>query len=744
MHYRDSFITALRRIILGGLFFTPFFILVVAPALPYPFVTGRHFLFRILVEILLVLWLVLIALDEEYKPRVTRTTKFLLLFLGIVIVADFLGVDPYRSFWSNYRRMEGMIGLLHFGAYFLLLQNFFRREREWLIFFRCVVLAGCIVSVMTLLQHLGIFPRLGNDTRMTATIGNTSLLSGYLLLHAFIALLLCFRTKRILIRLLYGICIALAFVAIFFASTRAVLLALYVVAFFFFISVLWHVWKTPRFQIFRIFSSVAIFLFIATPFFFLAMRMTPVVQGNYSLAHFTQVDATLGARTTLWKIAWKAFLQRPLLGWGQENYLIAYGQHHDPSLFQFEERWFDRPHNIFVDWLVSAGLLGLLAYCGLLYAAYRGLRETVRRGMRPWQEGMVLGAALFAYVLQNLFVFDSFGTYLLFFALYAYSDVPLMPQASPSSSAPRQAFAHTILYGAFATSFIFVFIVTASASFIYPILSGEAFVAGVSLWQQKRPLPLVQAFFERALAVQTFGTEEIRMSLIAPVAAETIKGNIYAPAAIASFLRFAFHEGEKEAWRQPPNLRAFTVLSSVYRIAGRGDSAYLGRAAMILAEARRLFSQNPYIIFEEAWTHLYREERALAVTTAEEGVALDPTITKSILQLALVAIHAGDQAREQQALQQLFREEEPSVSMLVTLAEAYVAVGRFRDAIPLYRTIVVREQGNSSYYENLLQNEWKQGDKEKARRLGQMLVKRQPTYQKKLQFLFEDERAIVK
>lgn len=739
MQRRDSLIAALRRIIIGGLFLTPFFILIFVPSLPYPFVTGRHFLFRFLVELLVVLWLALIVLDQEYKPRRTRATKILFLFLGIVAIADLLGVDPYRSFWSNYRRMEGMIGLLHFGAYFLLLQNFFRREREWLIFFRCVVLSGFIVSGMTLLQRLGAFPLLTNDSRMTATIGNTSLLSAYLLLQMFITLLLYFRTKRTSMRFLYATSVALAFVAIFFASTRAVLLALYVTVFLFFLGVAWRAWSVPHFQMRRVFSVIVLFFLIATPFFFLNMRSASIVQENYSLTHFTQVDATLGARTILWTIAWNAFLERPLFGWGQENYLIAYGRHHDPSLFQFEERWFDRPHNIFIEWLVSAGALGLLAYCGLFYAAYRGLRETVRGGMRSWQEAILLGGALFAYVLQNLFIFDSFGTYLLFFALYAYIDAPFIPHVS--SASPRPTFAHTMTYGALAGSFLFVLVAMAPTSFLYPILSGESFVAAIRLWQQNRPLPAVQTFFERALAVQTFGTEEIRMSLIAPVAVETIKKNTYDRASITSFFRFVLLEGEKEIARQPSNLRTFAVLASVYRIAGRIDATYFGRAAMILAEARRLFSPNPYIIFEEAWTQLYREERGAAVATAEEGLALDPSIVKSMLQLALVSIHAGDQEHEQQALIQLFSKEDPSVATLSSLAQAYVAARRLDDATPLYRAMIVREQGNAQQYENFLQNEWKRGEKEKARRLAQMIVKRYPEYRQKMPFLFDGERA---
>ena len=50
--------TILRRIIIGSIFLVPFIPLIVAPSMFFPFITGKNFAFRILVEIMFAFWLI--------------------------------------------------------------------------------------------------------------------------------------------------------------------------------------------------------------------------------------------------------------------------------------------------------------------------------------------------------------------------------------------------------------------------------------------------------------------------------------------------------------------------------------------------------------------------------------------------------------------------------------------------------------------------------------------------------------
>ena len=39
-------------------------------------------------------------------------------------------------------------------------------------------------------------------------------------------------------------------------------------------------------------------------------------------------EGTIYGRIVIWKIAWQGFLERPLLGWGPENYSIVFSKYY--------------------------------------------------------------------------------------------------------------------------------------------------------------------------------------------------------------------------------------------------------------------------------------------------------------------------------------------------------------------------------------------------------------------------------
>ena len=74
------------------------------------------------------------------------------------------------------------------------------------------------------------------------------------------------------------------------------------------------------------------------------------------------------ARYIVWKMAWNGFLERPILGWGLENFNVTFGKHFDSKLYLREyggEIWFDRAHNIVLDTLINSGIVGLISYLSI-------------------------------------------------------------------------------------------------------------------------------------------------------------------------------------------------------------------------------------------------------------------------------------------------------------------------------------------------------------------------------------------
>ena len=101
-------------------------------------------------------------------------------------------------------------------------------------------------------------------------------------------------------------------------------------------------------------------------------------------------------------MAIKGFKERPILGWGQENFNIVFNKHYNPLMDQ--EQWFDRTHNIILDWLIAAGILGALSYLSLFVAV---LVLIWRRGTFTFVEKSILTGLFAAYFFHNMFVFDN-------------------------------------------------------------------------------------------------------------------------------------------------------------------------------------------------------------------------------------------------------------------------------------------------------------------------------------------------
>jgi tetratricopeptide (TPR) repeat protein len=79
----------------------PLLPLYVSTSLLFPYVTGRNFAFRILIELLLVPSAALVWLTRTQRRSPSPTTVALLVFALWIALADALGANPYRSVWST-------------------------------------------------------------------------------------------------------------------------------------------------------------------------------------------------------------------------------------------------------------------------------------------------------------------------------------------------------------------------------------------------------------------------------------------------------------------------------------------------------------------------------------------------------------------------------------------------------------------------------------------------------------------
>ena len=145
----------LRLIVLSGIFALPFIVFIVAQSLFFPFITGKNFAFRIIVEIITGAYLALALANPSFRPKRSWLLGLFALFVIVVAVADLLCVAPFKSFWSNYERMDGWVTLAHLFLYFLTASSVLNTERLWRTFWHVSLSVSAAVGIYGLLQLAG-------------------------------------------------------------------------------------------------------------------------------------------------------------------------------------------------------------------------------------------------------------------------------------------------------------------------------------------------------------------------------------------------------------------------------------------------------------------------------------------------------------------------------------------------------------------------------------------------------------
>ncbi len=146
-----------RWVALGALFLIPLTPLIVSNSLFFPFITGKAFYFRIVIEVAVAAWAVLAVMDKEYRPRFSWVFVAVLAFVAWMFVADLFAVNVQKAFWSNFERMEGWVLLIHLLGFFFAASAVLRAEKLWRGWFLTSLGASLIVSGYALLQLAGVF-----------------------------------------------------------------------------------------------------------------------------------------------------------------------------------------------------------------------------------------------------------------------------------------------------------------------------------------------------------------------------------------------------------------------------------------------------------------------------------------------------------------------------------------------------------------------------------------------------------
>lgn len=200
-----NFNRILKYVILGGLFLVPLVPLVVAdgrsitslffPSLLFPFISGKGFFFRIIVEIIFSGWVILAFRDSKYWPKKSFILWALGTFLAIITIADIGSMNPFKSFWSNFERMEGLITHIHLFLYFIVASTMLSTWKLWNWFLHTNIAIGLFLTFYSFLQLGGGLVINQGAVRVDGTLGNAAYLAVYLLFSLFTLLFLLYMNQ---------------------------------------------------------------------------------------------------------------------------------------------------------------------------------------------------------------------------------------------------------------------------------------------------------------------------------------------------------------------------------------------------------------------------------------------------------------------------------------------------------------------------------------------------------------------
>lgn len=144
-----------------------------------------------------------------------------------------------------------------------------------------------------------------------------------------------------------------------------------------------------------------------------ALKDTKIIKSNYILFRLTNINARDNAsfsRVVVSKIALDCFQEKPLTGWGFDNFEICFQQHFDQKTSEMLpiEKRFDKTHNMPFEIMATNGLLGIIAFLGIYFFAYKYIRDAITNDKIYFYSGLSIILAILVYFIQNLFVFDVF------------------------------------------------------------------------------------------------------------------------------------------------------------------------------------------------------------------------------------------------------------------------------------------------------------------------------------------------
>ena len=481
---------------------------------------------------------------------------------------------------------------------------FLKKLKDWLLVFDASFLSSLFVGLIGLRQIIDKdWTFLGEMGRIGSTIGNAGYVAGFMVFNIFFGALLLFFRKNEILRIYYLLGIILQIIVTLYTYTRGGLIALFItllafLIYFTFIHLKDHQLGKPV-RIGVIILLVAGFLLVGLIF---VSKDADWVTDNKLLNRIVSISpqsTTAQNRLMTWESAWQGFKEKPVIGYGYENFYQAFDKNFNPGIYRHESSvvWFDRAHNIVFDRLVTGGIIGLLLYLALLFVPLWYLWKYYLKSEEESQYliPVILTLIILGYFIQNLFIFEALVTYIpLFFVLAFLSS--FCPDWKRNWTEAKTPYVAALTIG------IIIFIPFFFAFNVKPVRANLDLVKSMTKAHEGNYREAYEGFKE-ILAEDTLGNQEYRKhfgELVEQLSAvNKIDQNWRALAAMEAEEEFDKQIEEKPTARN--YLMAMRFLNKTYTF----NIKRLDKALDYFEKAKELAPNRPQIYTEAAYSHFY-------------------------------------------------------------------------------------------------------------------------------------------
>ena len=450
------------------LLLTPF---VVTTDTLFPHVVGKALYWRALVEIVFAAWVLLALWAPAYRPP--RSWLLGLVGFGCVcsLLAGCFGVSPQRSFWSSYQRMQGTLDAVHMLAFAIVVASLFRGAARPSAGLRTLLNlnlgASAVLGLLAVAASLELDVPFYGDLierdrpRIGSALGNATYLGAFAAMNGTLALGFLVRSflmdaaasqVRRWARLFWLATAALNYVALGLTASQGALMGLVGASGFLVFGGLlactrirpW--WLTLGFVGASALGTALVLLVLSAlteppskdrfedgALFEDGAKPLPVVG-----AYFQHRSGR--SRLAAWQAGLEGFAERPLLGWGPENFIVVFGKFQQGTVTRMAIH--DYAHNKLIEEAATKGLLGVASYLGLwLFALYVVLRAAKRLPPPERVLALFVGAALMGYFVQSQTLFDTVTLtmqYLLLICYVAWLEVEVRSDAAGAAGSAAE------------------------------------------------------------------------------------------------------------------------------------------------------------------------------------------------------------------------------------------------------------------------------------------------------------------